>query len=170
MQDLPLILTLQLDAASFGTLDRLRQAHFPAHRNFLPAHITLFHAIPFVHEAKVREVVRAAANQTPVLPLELPEVRFLGSGVAVEVSSADLLQLRAGLATAFSAWLSVQDRQGYRPHVTIQNKTSPALARGLYEAMRHSWAPMCAHGEGLLLWQYQGGPWKWLESFSFAGA
>lgn len=168
MQDLPLILTLQLDAASFGTLDRLRQAHFPAHRNFLPAHITLFHALPIIHEDKVREVARAAASQTPILALTLPGVRFLGAGVAVEVSSAGLLQLHARLAAAFSPWLSSQDRQRYRPHITIQNKARPELARGLYEAMRHSWSPMRAYGEALLLWQYQGGPWRWVESFSFA--
>ena len=42
----PLILTLKLDQASFTRLDALRQAHFPPERNWLSAHLTLFHHLP----------------------------------------------------------------------------------------------------------------------------
>ena len=40
----PLIVTLLLEDAAQERFDRLRAAHFPAERNHLAAHVTLFHA------------------------------------------------------------------------------------------------------------------------------
>jgi hypothetical protein len=45
-QTRPLILTLKMDRESFSRFEGLRQAHFPPHRNFIPAHLTLFHHLP----------------------------------------------------------------------------------------------------------------------------
>src|SRR6476469_7699644 len=42
----PLIVTLLLDDAAQQRFDALRTAHFPAERNHLAAHVTLFHALP----------------------------------------------------------------------------------------------------------------------------
>ena len=42
----PLILTLMLDAGTQAWLEALRRAHFPPGRNLVPAHVTLFHALP----------------------------------------------------------------------------------------------------------------------------
>jgi hypothetical protein len=42
----PLILTLALDGEAFAFFDGLRRAHFPPERNVVPAHVTLFHALP----------------------------------------------------------------------------------------------------------------------------
>jgi hypothetical protein len=39
-------LTLKLDQIAFAVLDDLRAQHFPREWNFLPAHVTLFHALP----------------------------------------------------------------------------------------------------------------------------
>src|SRR6478672_6881492 len=110
-----LILTLKLDPASFDTLDTLRQRHFPPERNFLSAHITLFHALPGVEEAAVRERLRAICAKTPPFQIAFPGVRSLGRGVAVDVVSDELNALRAQLARHFHDWLTPQDRQGYRP-------------------------------------------------------
>lgn len=43
----PLILTLRLDPVTFARLDALRQARFPDRGYRLPAHQTLFHALPW---------------------------------------------------------------------------------------------------------------------------
>jgi hypothetical protein len=64
-------------------------------------------------------------------------------------------------------WLSPQDRQGYRPHVTIQNKVMPDEARQLYDRLEGEWKPFMGYGEGLMLWYYQGGPWKLVSEFPF---
>lgn len=157
---LPLILTLKLDANAFARLDALRQAHFPPERNFLSAHITLFHALPGEQEAEIRQTLQTISAATPVIPLAFPAVRSLGRGVAITVESPPLLDLRRQLATTWHDWLGVQDRQRYQPHVTIQNKVTGVVARQLYEQLAASWQPFSGQGEGLLLWRYRGGPWE----------
>lgn len=165
----PLIVTLKLDAGSFERLDSLRRTHFPPARNFLSAHITLFHALPGSEQSSVEAVLNAISADVVPLPLDLPGVRMLGRGVAVEVRSERLAKLRADMAKRFDPWLTPQDRQGFRPHVTIQNKVAPHAARALHDALNGSWVPGTAVGEGLVLWQYLGGPWRKTAEFLFSG-
>ena len=44
--DSPLILTAQLPDDMHARYTALRDAHFPPERNYLEAHVTLFHALP----------------------------------------------------------------------------------------------------------------------------
>lgn len=163
----PLVLTLKLDERSFNYLDRLRQQHFPPQRNFLKAHVTLFHALPGDQEASIRQTLEEFCSSTSLLPLLFPQLRYLGKGVAVEVQCPQLKQLRLRLAQTWEMWLSPQDRQGYRSHVTIQNKVMPNEAQQLYDQLVSEWKPFNGYGEGLMLWQYQGGPWKKVSEFPF---
>lgn len=156
-----------MDETTFAQLDALRQAHFPPERNFLPAHITLFHALPGDQEEAIRATLAALCAATPVFTLTLPSVRFLGRGVAINVDSPALLARRGQLAQQWHDWLSAQDRQRYQPHVTIQNKVVPEVARTLYTELGQSWVPLLAQGEGLQLWRYQGGPWAFVTEFPF---
>lgn len=165
----PLIVSLKLDAQSFAALNALRQTHFPPERNFLPAHLTLFHALPDAQEIAVRATLAAACAETPALGLLFPRLRSLGRGVAVEVDAPELIALRRQLAAAWTDWLTPQDRQGFRPHVTIQNKVAPDEARQLYGQLAPAWHLDDGRGEGVLLWRYLGGPWELVEEFSFGG-
>jgi hypothetical protein len=166
----PLILTLKLEQPAFERLDALRRAHFPPERNVIPAHLTLFHRLPGEQEAAIRETVGSLCAATPVLPMRFPSLRFLGRGGAVEVESPELIALRRQLAFVWSGWLSAQDRQGYRPHITVQNKVMPEQARELCAALTVGWQPFEAAGEGLLLWRYLGGPWELVDEQRFLGA
>ena len=163
----PLIVSLKLDQDSFEILNDLRQRHFPSERNFLDAHVTLFHALPGEQEAAVLDTLREVAGQTPCFPVLLPSVRSLGRGVAIEIESEPLVKLRSRLASVWSPWLTPQDRQGYRPHVTIQNKVSAEQARSLYEELSAQWSPLTAEGNGLWLWRYLNGPWEFIAEISF---
>jgi 2'-5' RNA ligase len=87
-----------------------------------------------------------------------PGSSFLGKGIALECSSPFLNQLQQDLAQSWTDWLTAQDRQKYRPHITIQNKVSPEQARQLYEQTKKAWHPFTGQGEGLLLWHYRGSP------------
>ena len=166
----PLILTLKIDDTTFTQLDRLRQAHFPPERNFLAAHITLFHALPGDQVEAIRATLQTSCAATPAIALALPGVRFLGRGVAVMVESPRLLALRGELAERWQEWLTPQDRQRYQPHVTIQNKVTPTVARNLYEELRATWQPLAGLGEGLLLWRYLSGPWEAVAVLPFGGS
>lgn len=143
--------------------------HFPPERNFLSAHITLFHALPGSELAAIRSHLQRISAQTPAIELAFPHVRMLGRGVAVEVMSDGLQVLHERLAACFSAWLTPQDRQRLRPHVTIQNKVSVQQARELHDWLAPEWEMPPGQASGLLLWEYKGGPWLGIEEFSFAG-
>jgi hypothetical protein len=163
----PLILTLKLDSIAFDVLDRLRQQHFPPDRNFLAAHITLFHKLPIEHELAIRKTLEDVCSTTPAVHLLFPTLRSLGRGVAIQVDCPELMRLRNHLAQQWNQWLSAQDKQRYQPHVTIQNKVTPSEAQYLYDQLTNGWNAFSGRGEGLLLWRYQGGPWELAHEFTF---
>jgi 2'-5' RNA ligase len=163
----PLILTLSLDPASFARLDALRRAHFPPERNLLSAHLTLFHALPGEALAEIRANLATLAAGTPPMPLAFAGLRSLGRGVAFTVESPPLAALRGMLVGAWHGWLTPQDRQGFRPHVTVQNKVSAEEARALLARLSAGFAAFEGQGTGLALWHYRGGPWEAVENFPF---
>ncbi|WP_246148418.1 2'-5' RNA ligase family protein [Skermanella pratensis] len=165
----PLILTLGMDAGSFSRLDALRRAHFPAERNFLPAHLTLFHHLPGEDPAGIAAALRDVLAGRARPPLRATGLRFLGKGVAYAFDAPGLAELRAALAARWAGCLTPQDRQPFRPHVTIQNKADPAEARALLERLEAGFSPFEVVGESLLLWRYLGGPWQRLGEFPFEG-
>jgi 2'-5' RNA ligase len=163
----PLILTLELDPKSFEIFNKLRKAHFPPERNFLDAHITLFHKLPGEQEGSIQETLQDISSR-PVFTLSFSSLRFLGKGVAINIESFELVELRNQLATIWQDNLETQDKQPFKPHVTIQNKVSPEEARALLETLQQTWTPLTGKGTGLLLWRYLGGPWELLEAFPFS--
>ena len=163
----PLVLTLALDAVSFGIFDALRKEHFPRERNWIPAHLTLFHALPGEEEGCIAHVLETECQTWSPIQFLISGVRFLGKGVAYEVQSQELENLRMRLAHQWKVWLTPQDRQGFRPHITIQNKVSPEVTRALHERLSQEFVPWEAQGEGLLLWRYMGGPWELVRELSF---
>lgn len=163
----PLILTLKFDQKTFDRFNQLRQQYFPPERNFLPAHITLFHALPGEQKISIQQTLHAICSRTPVCSLAFPQVRSLGQGVAIAVECPELIQLHQQLAQTWQNWLSRQDQQRYKPHITIQNKVTPEAAQQLHRQLAESWQPLQGCGEGLLLWYYQGGPWELAQEFAF---
>jgi 2'-5' RNA ligase len=163
----PLILTLAFDEESFGRLDALRRAHFPAHLNRIPAHATLFHHLPGEEEGAVAmTLARACAERAPSAA-RLAGLMPLGRGVAVRLEAEEVAELRAALAREWDGWLRPQDRQPWRPHVTVQNKVSPEAARDTLARLGAQFVPWEARAEGLLLWRYRGGPWEAAGRFPF---
>ena len=168
MTEAPLILTLALHPDNQARFERLRQLCFPAGRNMIPAHVTLFHHLPGQEAAAVSDTV-AARCAVPPFPVAVPGLRFLGRGVAYALESSSLAALRASLAREWEGWLTPQDRQGWRPHVTIQNKVSPEAARALHANLQAAFAPFTVRAEGLDLWRYLGGPWELVSRHPFCG-
>jgi 2'-5' RNA ligase len=165
-----LILTLRFDEATFDRLDGLRRTYFPPERNVVPAHVTLFHDLPGDFLADISMTLAEVCEQTPLFVVKLPRLRFLGAGVAVEVDSPELSRLRKTLASGWAAWLTPQDRQPFKPHVTLQNKVTPDVARRTFEFLSGGWESQTAGGVGLTLWHYRGGPWELAADFAFRAA
>lgn len=164
---LPLILTLKIDAESFQFFDELRGKYFPPERNFLSAHVTLFHHLPGAKIEEIKSDLQKAANETNVFPLEFTKWRFLGKGSAMTIESAELLRLRAKLANLWRDNLTAQDKQKFQPHITVQNKVAPDEARELYEKLSAEWEMKTGTGEGLTLWHYVAPGWKFECEFLF---
>lgn len=166
----PLILTLQMDEAAFATFDGLRRRHFPEALNHIPAHATLFHHLPGDNAAGVTETVTALARSEALPEVAVTGVRFTGRGVAYALESKALSAFRGRVAAAFRDDLTAQDRQGWRPHITVQNKVSPEKARALHAALSQSFEPSHFRAPGVLLWRYLGGPWERVATIAFGDA
>ncbi len=166
----PLIVTAALDEGAFAWFEDLRQTHFPPHRNIVPAHLTLFHALPGDQEAVIAQTLAALCGRRRPMRLDVRGPWFIGRGVAYRVACPELETLRGEAADAFSAWLTPRDRAPFRPHITIQNKADPAEARRLFERLQLEFEPFEVVAEGLLVWRYRGGPWEAVARVPFGGA
>ena len=163
-----LIVTAVMAPADQSLLDGLRRAHFPPERNHLPAHLTLFHALPPSAESEVRTVLSdLAKRRPPTATLEAPY--SLGNGVAFRIRSAELDSMRDGIADQFHGLLTAQDSAGWRAHVTVQNKVTPAPARALLSELQLGFEPRPLGIHGLSLDRYAGGPWEAIAKFPFRG-
>lgn len=91
----------------------------------------------------------------------------LGGGVAFRVVSTDLDRIREELAREFHGLLGAQDVGGWRPHITIQNKVPPKVARALKESLERTFAPRPLAISGLGLHRYLGGPWERIVVYPF---
>jgi hypothetical protein len=156
----PLIVTAAFDPGSARVFGDLRDRHFPPDRNIVPAHLTLFHHLPGERAAEWIADLRDARPAAGATPFSTSSLRFLGRGVAVDINCPVLTAVRRDLAARWADVLSAQDRQSFRPHVTIQNKVAPAEARALHAELLLSLRPISGTIVGLDLWHYRGGPWE----------
>ena len=165
----PLILSAVLDAPVQQRLDALRRAHFPAERNHLDAHVTLFHHLPGAELDAVAAEIGAAVRRRSAPLVDVTGLRSLGRGVAVTLTSPELARFRADLARTWEPWLTAQDRTKRDLHVTVQNNVSPQEARALLAELATRVVPERTRAVALALWRYRGGPWEPVARFAFAG-
>lgn len=92
----------------------------------------------------------------------------LGRGVAFRIDAPELAAIRGRLVDAFAGLLAPQDAGGWRPHVTIQNKVTPAAAKLLLAELQRGFQPRAVEIAGLAAWWYRGGPWEPLSRHMFA--
>lgn len=163
----PLILSVKMDAATFEYFDDLRRRYFPPKRNFLSAHITLFHHLPGDQISNLERDLQSVTANYANIELDFFDVRFLGRGSAVEVQAPQLIALRADLAAEWREFLTAQDQQKFKPHITVQNKCEPGAAKSTYEKLKYEWQPRKGTAVGLQLWHYLGGPWQLANEFHF---
>lgn len=161
----PLILTLALNEEAETFFNKLRQQHFPAARNFLQAHLTLFHNLP--HNPELFETLIALCRQQPFFTLQAAAVVSIGCGVAYKIESEVLQQVHKRLQQQWQPWLIPQDKQTLWPHITVQNKVAPQTAKTVLQELQNGFTPFAVRGVGLRLWKYLGGPWELHETFSF---
>ena len=161
-----LIVTAELAPPDIAWLNDLRCRHYPAERNQLPAHLTMFHAIPPSAESELRQLLRVMAEGSPPRAW-IAGVMNLGGGVALRIASDELDRIRKELAQRLRGLLTAQDSAGWSAHVTIQNKVPPREARALIQALGNQFEGRPVRISGLGLHRYLGGPWESLRTFPF---
>ncbi len=156
-----LLLTVELAPPAQALFESLRQRHFPPERNLIPAHVSVFHTLPGEAREQIGARLRALAAERCAVTVTAPF--GLGRGVAFRLQAPGLERAHAVLAHDWANWLTAQDAQGYRPHVTVQNKVSPEAARATLARLQHGFVPFQTEAVAWRLWRYLGGPWEALE-------
>lgn len=165
----PFIVTAALPPDIQSWAEGLRRAHYPAHRNHLHAHVTLFHSFApsLLDELKdylpqlVREFAPPGAAVSGLLDL--------GTGTAIALQSEPLLGLRALIAEHFHGSLTAQDLHEPRPHITIQNKVTKREARALQAELGPTIEWRDFTFPALELHLYLDGPWEQVKRCAFRG-
>lgn len=161
----PLVITLAIEDAAQRRFDDERRRLFPPGRTEVGAHVTLFHAVPGDLEEQVRTDLGNAAG--PAFPVGVAGVLPLGRGAAYALASTELARRHRALQQLWWDHLTRQDQQGFRPHITVQNKVEPAEARATVAGLRQAFNPFEVRAEGFVLWRYDGGPWTELARIPF---
>lgn len=124
----PFILTAHIPDNDLGPYDSLRQLHFPPERNFLRAHLTMFHRLPGEHLDKITAIIAEISARYRPISAQVTALRHLGAGVAFTVFDPDLLQVHAAMRTAFSPGLAARTcRSGNRISRCRTRSRSPPL-------------------------------------------
>jgi 2'-5' RNA ligase len=164
----PIIVTALLGRSDQAMFDALRREHYPPGRNVLPAHLTLFHHLPPSVEAELKHRLTEATRGIRAPSAKAAALMSLGRGVAVKVESPELATIRSELAEAFAGLMMPQDAGAWRPHITIQNKVAPSMAKLLLGALGKEFRAREVEIAGLATWYYRGGPWESLSRHMFA--
>jgi hypothetical protein len=155
------------DLASFSDL---RERFFPGERNYLDAHVTLFHHIPAGVRQEFIAYAREHFRRQPTFWVEVQPPVSLGSGVAYPITAPELLEVRRLLRSRFEDNLTAQDlRPWKRPHITVQNKVTKEEARQLLRHLKSRFEPCRLRVLGLTFHRYDRGPWTELDRAAFTG-
>jgi hypothetical protein len=167
MKNAPIILTATMAAADQSWANKLRLEHYPAARNHVDAHITLFHHLPPSAYAELKARIAILVKDYPAPIAHIDSIINLGSGVAFHLESPELMAVRAYLADIFYNLLMPQDRAEPRLHITIQNKVKPIKARALIAELERSFIQRPLSITGLSAFYYEGGPWSPIATWNF---
>ena len=168
MQHTPLVLTVWFEETTQAFFNQKRKQYFPPERNVIEAHLTLFHHLPD-DETNIINTLDTVCHQQKQMELQVLKPVSIGKGVAYKIESKALASLHKTLQKQWFDVLTMQDRQGLWPHVTLQNKVSLQKAKQTLEEISIEFTPFSTYAIGLQLWRYVNGPWEAYRSFLFTG-
>jgi hypothetical protein len=165
----PFIVTAELPADIYAWSNGLRTEHFPRERNWLKAHVTLFHSFaPSLRDELPRFLARIA-GEFSAPTAEICGLMDLGGGTALEIRSPGMLAIRGRIADHFWHMLTSQDQGGKKLHITVQNKVPRAEAIALQAALGQRMTARAFAFTGLGLQLYQNPHWEAVGTWKFRG-
>jgi len=169
----PFILTAALPSSIQSWADGLRRAHYPPERNYLHAHVTLFHSFAPSLLDELKTLLPRLASEYAAPSGRVTGLMDMGTGTAIALESEELLNLRAIIADHFHGSLTEQDLHEPRLHITVQNKVTKREARELQASLSDEITLRSQAGPfvfpALELHRYLGGPWDAVKRCAFRG-
>jgi len=165
----PFIVTGELPPDILAWADGLRRAHFPPARNWLKAHVTLFHSFAPSLKEELPRFLAAMAGEFAPPKAEVTGLMDLGSGTAIALRAPALLTVRGRIADHFWDMLTKQDQGGKKLHITIQNKVKREDALALQRALEPVLPRPQFAFTGLGLHIYRGPQWEPVQVWKFRG-
>ena len=163
----PLIITLKIDTASQAFFSEQRKLYFPAHINYLDAHLTLFHKLP-ADDILTNKTIELICKRKS-FSMEVTGVKNIGKGIVYTIYSSELQQLHKQMQLIFFHILIPQDKGKLAPHITVQNKVTANKANVLHQNLSESFKPFSVQATGIATWLYLKGPWQKKAEFLFVG-
>jgi 2'-5' RNA ligase len=164
----PLLITAELPGDVLAWADGLRRRHYPADRNRLRAHVTLFHALPPSAEGEVRRLLGELAKQAAPAA-RITGIWNMGKGTAFDVESPGMIELHALMQERFAGIMTVQDDRKLRLHITVQNKVSYEEARQLQKDLKASFELREFRFRAFGLYAWEEGLWRPIAEYPFRG-
>ena len=154
----PLIVTLKIDEASQMFFDAQRKKHFPAHCNYVAAHITQFHKLPS-NKVEIEQIIKKF-SQRKSFAINVAALALQPTGVAYEIISEELLNLHKKMQEELNPYLIRNDRKKLCPHITIQSKVTAYKAFKTHAVMLSTFKPISTTAIGFSCWYYVKGYWE----------
>lgn len=172
------VLTLLTDKRHHNAMTEMRKQYFPKRINKLEAHLTLFHALPESKlESSVIPRIQEIVAHTKPFKVHAAKPFRMKKGMAISVpkneGGQESQNLHSALQNAWAKedWLSEQDAGGMRVHYTIMNKVDDEKeVDKAFQEVQNSWKGDWGTAQGLTLYRYEKGFWRWQQGFQFASA
>ncbi len=155
-----LIITLKITEEAQYFFDKKREYYYPRHCNYVPAHLTFFHAAP--NNNLFIDNLKEAANHSEIL-MQTDSVLAFNNGMAYTTNNQYLQNLHAALQQKFINQLSGKDKKLWQPHITIQNKVTAFKAERSYKELKENFIKFNFKVEGFNGYVYA--KQKWEPSF-----
>jgi len=169
MASQPFIVTAELPPDLFKWADALRRTHFPPERNWLQAHVTLFHSFAPSLRRELPALLARIAAEHAAPSARIDGLMDLGRGTALAIASPRMLAIRERIAEHFHGALTAQDQHPPRLHITIQNKVKREDALALQRALEPVLPRPQFAFTGLGLHIYRGPHWEPVQVWKFRG-
>ena len=161
----PLVVTLKIDEPSQLFFNEKRIMFFPAHVNYVDAHITLFHKLPANNKDIETELIAFAKHAS--FELRITAILLTETSVSYAITSTVLQHLHTKMQLKFDTYLTRNDRKILNPHITIQNKVTAYKAQKTQALLQKDFKPFLVNAVGFTSWYYVKGYWDKKEDYFF---
>lgn len=164
-KEIPLVVTLKIDEPSQLFFNEKRIVFFPAHVNYVDAHITLFHKLPANNKDIETELIAFAKHAS--FELRITDISLTETSVSYSITSTILQHLHIKMQLKFDRFLNRNDRKILKPHITIQNKVTAYKAQKTQALLLKDFKPFLVNAVGFTSWYYVKGYWAKKEDYFF---